>query len=148
MVDAVVLCMVRNQKRTDGATTQLPRHTLVVVTEVACLVFEDALNLSEVMEQVRQAGFGESGCVTRDGIVRLGANSATAFAARPKSFSSGGHGLRPRPSTQHPAAKMPSTYKKDKPWDTDDIDKWKVCCHSLLSTSILHPHFLTLSLDR
>lgn len=22
-------------------------------------------------------------------------------------------------------AKMPSTYKKDKPWDTDDIDKWK-----------------------
>lgn len=23
--------------------------------------------------------------------------------------------------------KMPSTYKKDKPWDTDDIDKWKVC---------------------
>ncbi|KAI7426381.1 KRR1 small subunit processome, partial [Hortaea werneckii] len=20
---------------------------------------------------------------------------------------------------------MPSTYKKDKPWDTDDIDKWK-----------------------
>lgn len=21
---------------------------------------------------------------------------------------------------------MPSTYKKDKPWDTDDIDKWKV----------------------
>jgi ribosomal RNA assembly protein len=22
---------------------------------------------------------------------------------------------------------MPSTYKKDKPWDTDDIDKWKVC---------------------
>jgi ribosomal RNA assembly protein len=19
---------------------------------------------------------------------------------------------------------MPSTYKKDKPWDTDDIDKW------------------------
>lgn len=23
---------------------------------------------------------------------------------------------------------MPSTYKKDKPWDTDDIDKWKVSC--------------------
>jgi len=23
-------------------------------------------------------------------------------------------------------ANMPSTYKKDKPWDTDDIDKWKV----------------------
>ena len=22
--------------------------------------------------------------------------------------------------------KMPSTYKKDKPWDTDDIDKWEV----------------------
>jgi len=22
---------------------------------------------------------------------------------------------------------MPSTHKKDKPWDTDDIDKWKVC---------------------
>lgn len=21
---------------------------------------------------------------------------------------------------------MPSTYKRDKPWDTDDIDKWKV----------------------
>lgn len=21
---------------------------------------------------------------------------------------------------------MPSTYKKDKPWDTDDIDKWNV----------------------
>jgi ribosomal RNA assembly protein len=21
---------------------------------------------------------------------------------------------------------MPSTYKKDKPWDTDDIDKWKI----------------------
>ena len=27
------------------------------------------------------------------------------------------------------SAKMPSTYKKDKPWDTDDIDKWKVSCH-------------------
>lgn len=27
--------------------------------------------------------------------------------------------------TRH--TKMPSTYKKDKPWDTDDIDKWKVC---------------------
>ncbi|KAF2094278.1 eukaryotic type KH-domain (KH-domain type I) [Rhizodiscina lignyota] len=25
---------------------------------------------------------------------------------------------------------MPSTYKKDKPWDTDDIDKWKAC-HAL-----------------
>ncbi|RMY68736.1 hypothetical protein D0862_14955 [Hortaea werneckii] len=25
----------------------------------------------------------------------------------------------------HPPATMPSTYKKDKPWDTDDIDKWK-----------------------
>lgn len=24
------------------------------------------------------------------------------------------------------AAKMPSTYEKPKPWDTDDIDKWKV----------------------
>ena len=23
-------------------------------------------------------------------------------------------------------AAMPSTHKKDKPWDTDDIDKWKV----------------------
>lgn len=22
--------------------------------------------------------------------------------------------------------KMPSTYKREKPWDTDDIDKWKV----------------------
>jgi hypothetical protein len=21
---------------------------------------------------------------------------------------------------------MPSTHKKEKPWDTDDIDKWKV----------------------
>jgi ribosomal RNA assembly protein len=21
---------------------------------------------------------------------------------------------------------MPSTHKKDKPWDTDDIDKWKI----------------------
>lgn len=21
---------------------------------------------------------------------------------------------------------MPSTYKRDKPWDTDDIDKWKI----------------------
>jgi hypothetical protein len=21
---------------------------------------------------------------------------------------------------------MPSTYDKEKPWDTDDIDKWKV----------------------
>lgn len=30
--------------------------------------------------------------------------------------------------------KMPSTHKKEKPWDTDDIDKWKVrhmklCAH-------------------
>lgn len=24
------------------------------------------------------------------------------------------------------ALKMPSTYKRDKPWDTDDIDKWKI----------------------
>jgi hypothetical protein len=24
------------------------------------------------------------------------------------------------------SAAMPSTYKKPKPWDTDDIDKWKV----------------------
>jgi hypothetical protein len=23
-------------------------------------------------------------------------------------------------------AAMPSTHKKEKPWDTDDIDKWKV----------------------
>lgn len=23
-------------------------------------------------------------------------------------------------------AAMPSTHKQDKPWDTDDIDKWKV----------------------
>lgn len=22
---------------------------------------------------------------------------------------------------------MPSTYKREKPWDTDDIDKWAVC---------------------
>ena len=27
---------------------------------------------------------------------------------------------------RYTAATMPSTYKKDKPWDTDDIDKWKV----------------------
>jgi hypothetical protein len=27
------------------------------------------------------------------------------------------------PTTQD---KMPSTHKRDKPWDTDDIDKWKV----------------------
>jgi hypothetical protein len=29
-------------------------------------------------------------------------------------------------STHLKIANMPSTYKKDKPWDTDDIDKWKV----------------------
>lgn len=28
-------------------------------------------------------------------------------------------------STQH-SPNMPSTYKKEKPWDTDDIDKWEV----------------------
>ncbi len=27
--------------------------------------------------------------------------------------------------------KMPSTHKKEKPWDTDDIDKWKVRAHSM-----------------
>jgi ribosomal RNA assembly protein len=26
--------------------------------------------------------------------------------------------------TRYNSAKMPSTYKKDKPWDTEDIDKW------------------------
>ena len=32
-----------------------------------------------------------------------------------------------RSSTNHSSSfKMPSTFKKDKPWDTDDIDKWKV----------------------
>jgi hypothetical protein len=32
------------------------------------------------------------------------------------------------PSFDNPTTKvkMPSTHKKDKPWDTDDIDKWKV----------------------
>jgi ribosomal RNA assembly protein len=25
-----------------------------------------------------------------------------------------------------PTTKMPSTHKKEKPWDTDDIDKWKI----------------------
>jgi hypothetical protein len=30
------------------------------------------------------------------------------------------------PTTQTAVAKMPSTNNKDKPWDTDDIDKWKV----------------------
>ena len=25
-----------------------------------------------------------------------------------------------------PFPTMPGTYEKDKPWDTDDIDKWKV----------------------
>ena len=23
--------------------------------------------------------------------------------------------------------KMPSNHKQEKPWDTDDVDKWKVC---------------------
>jgi hypothetical protein len=31
---------------------------------------------------------------------------------------------------------MPSTHKKDKPWDTDDIDKWKVF---YFFPSIFHP---------
>jgi hypothetical protein len=31
-----------------------------------------------------------------------------------------------RPSLSHTSFTMPSTYKKEKPWDTDDIDKWKV----------------------
>jgi hypothetical protein len=29
---------------------------------------------------------------------------------------------------------MPSTFNKDKPWDTPDVDKWKVC-YGLLITS-------------
>jgi hypothetical protein len=29
-------------------------------------------------------------------------------------------------SQKLPTTKMPSTHKKEKPWDTDDIDKWKV----------------------
>ena len=33
--------------------------------------------------------------------------------------------------------KMPSTYKKEKPWDTNDIDKWKVSLVSVLAGLIL-----------
>lgn len=36
---------------------------------------------------------------------------------------------RPKFISKHipfPTIKMPSTHKKDKPWDTDDIDKWKI----------------------
>lgn len=36
------------------------------------------------------------------------------------------HHLEYWPSIVIEASAMPSTYKKDKPWDTDDIDKWKV----------------------
>lgn len=32
---------------------------------------------------------------------------------------------RPLCASHNDSSKMPSTYKKDKPWDTDDIDKWK-----------------------
>ena len=31
---------------------------------------------------------------------------------------------------------MPSTHNVEKPWDTDDIDKWKVI--PLLSAPLLH----------
>ena len=34
----------------------------------------------------------------------------------------GKHRISARPSVN-----MPSTYKREKPWDTDDIDKWAVC---------------------
>lgn len=33
---------------------------------------------------------------------------------------------------------MPSTYKKDKPWDTDDIDKWNVRCTQNKKREIFH----------
>lgn len=29
--------------------------------------------------------------------------------------------------SSHTTADMPSTHNVDKPWDTDDVDKWKVC---------------------
>ena len=35
------------------------------------------------------------------------------------------HSLSPAQLHRRPS-NMPSTYKKDKPWDTDDIDKWNV----------------------
>ena len=42
---------------------------------------------------------------------------------------------RPFPSYRlsHTTANMPSTHNVDKPWDTDDIDKWKVCFAPLFS---------------
>lgn len=39
---------------------------------------------------------------------------------------------------------MPSTYKKDKPWDTDDIDKWNVRYEKIKKTE--KPHFKKFSL--
>jgi hypothetical protein len=38
------------------------------------------------------------------------------------------------PSLLSPRNTMPSTHKRDKPWDTDDIDKWKVCVPCLDSS--------------
>jgi len=40
-----------------------------------------------------------------------------------------------RAHTNYPTTKvkMPSTHKKEKPWDTDDIDKWKASYFQLFS---------------
>jgi len=48
--------------------------------------------------------------------LHLNLSSRTFFLSRESSFTN-------YPTTK---VKMPSTHKKEKPWDTDDIDKWKV----------------------
>lgn len=39
-------------------------------------------------------------------------------------------------STTTAASKMPSTHDKEKPWDTEDIDKWKVSKTDTFFTSL------------
>lgn len=38
---------------------------------------------------------------------------------------------------------MPSTHRKEKPWDTDDIDHWKVSPRT--HESVLKPRYISLA---
>ena len=38
---------------------------------------------------------------------------------------------------------MPSTHKRDKPWDTEDTDKWKVSCTICMHQSQSATHRIT-----
>lgn len=55
-----------------------------------------------------------------------GENFGPTCLAKPISDSWKFDFIRLKDSVYTTTAKMPSTHKKDKPWDTDDIDKWKV----------------------